>query len=90
MPIRREIICTLNTGDMSQVNHSVIQPIYDSNGLLSVDYRILEQLRSAALSSELRRSRLCAHRHLDDPIHEMLIGFCSDSYIRPHRHSTKT
>ncbi len=80
---------TFNTREMSQGNHSVIQPIYDANGLLAVDYSILEQLRNAARLSELKRSRLCAHRHLDDRIHEMLIGFCADSYVRPHRHSSK-
>lgn len=50
----------------------------------------LAELRRSASSAPLKRSRLCAHRDLTDPLHEMLIVLSHDSYVRPHRHSGKT
>lgn len=37
-----------------------------------------------------RRIRLCAHRNVDDTLHEMLIVHERDNYIRPHKHLHKT
>lgn len=75
---------------MKQEERSVIQPNYNLNGLLRVDRSIIKQLKEAAFSNKLKRARLCAHQNIDDKVHEMLIGFCYDSYIRPHRHTNKT
>jgi cupin fold WbuC family metalloprotein len=46
-------------------------------------------LKDQATRSPRRRARICAHRQNGDPVHEMLIAVCADSYIRPHKHVNK-
>jgi len=50
----------------------------------------IDELKLAALQSRRRRARLCAHPSTENQIHEMLIAFASDSYVRPHRHTNKS
>ena len=47
-------------------------------------------LHENATRSDRRRARLCAHRSSEDLLHEMLIVLAQGSYVRPHRHPTKT
>lgn len=47
-------------------------------------------LKQEALSVPRKRSRLCAHNDLKDPVHEMLIVLAHDTYIPPHAHNLKT
>lgn len=46
-------------------------------------------LKQQALSSNLKRARICTHRSNDDALHEMLIVISADSYIHPHKHTSK-
>ena len=46
----------------------------------------VEALKAEARRSPLRRARLCLHASHEDQIQEMVIAFCRDSYVRPHRH----
>lgn len=50
----------------------------------------LARLKEAALSAPRRRARLNLHREMESPVHEMLIAFCRDSLIPPHRHHGKS
>jgi cupin fold WbuC family metalloprotein len=50
----------------------------------------LEELRDAAARAPLRRARLCLHGTHSDPVQEMVIAFCRDTYNRPHRHHGKS
>jgi cupin fold WbuC family metalloprotein len=50
----------------------------------------VEFLKQQASKSPRRRSRICAHRHSDDALHEMLIALCADSYVHPHKHVNKS
>jgi cupin fold WbuC family metalloprotein len=47
-------------------------------------------LKEKAQQSSKGRSRICAHKHPEESLHEMLIAISSESYIRPHRHLKKT
>jgi cupin fold WbuC family metalloprotein len=47
-------------------------------------------LVNSTQKSLLKRSRICAHKDNEDLIHEMIIHFSKDSYIRPHKHINKT
>ena len=47
-------------------------------------------LKNAAKKSVRQRARICTHSSPDSLIHEMFIGITSRSYIRPHKHLTKT
>lgn len=46
-------------------------------------------LKQQALSSERKRARICTHRSNEDPLHEMLLAICANSYIHPHKHNKK-
>lgn len=50
----------------------------------------INMLIEKAKHNELGRVRLCAHRHIDDRLHEMFIAIRGNSYIRPHRHVGKS
>lgn len=49
-----------------------------------------DTLQAAALADPLKRARLCLHRDINDTVHEMIIVFHRDSYVRPHRHLHKS
>lgn len=46
-------------------------------------------LVEAALQSPRRRARVCAHRHPDDLLHEMIVVLTPDSYLIPEKHVVK-
>ncbi len=46
--------------------------------------------RENAHQLDTKRSRICFHRDSKDPIHEMMITFHKDTYVRPHKHLSKT
>ncbi|MHB8834636.1 MAG: WbuC family cupin fold metalloprotein [Candidatus Methylomirabilia bacterium] len=46
----------------------------------------VEALKAEARRSPLRRARICLHASHEDQVQEMVIAFCRDSYVRPHRH----
>jgi cupin fold WbuC family metalloprotein len=55
-----------------------------------VDSQWIDRLKSIALHSPLRRSRLCLHRSDDDRLHEMIIALARDCLFQPHRHPIKS
>ena len=50
----------------------------------------IEFLKRQALTSARKRARICAHKTNEDALHEMLIVIAAASYIRPHRHVSKS
>lgn len=46
-------------------------------------------LKARVGATARKRIRLCAHRHVDDDLHEMLIVLDRGTYIRPHKHLDK-
>jgi cupin fold WbuC family metalloprotein len=50
----------------------------------------IDFLKSRLPSSPLGRVRVCAHASDLDTLHEMVIAMGRETYIRPHRHLTKT
>ena len=59
-------------------------------GIIEINQRHLDQLKQAARQAPLRRARFCLHRDENDKVHEMVIAFCRDSYVPPHRHRNKS
>ena len=55
-----------------------------------IDYENINFLKQKAKESFLKRARYCLHNSHSDLIHEMIIVFCKNSYIRPHKHLNKT
>lgn len=58
--------------------------------IIEIKQTDLDLLKSEAKKSSLRRARLCLHKNSDEQVHEMIIAFCFDSYVTPHRHVNKT
>ena len=46
-------------------------------------------LQKGAEQSRRRRARLCAHRDVDDKLHEMIVVLMQDAYLIPEKHITK-
>ena len=63
---------------------------YNDREVIEVGADMLAELRQAAWHDKLGRARLCLHHHTDDKVHEMIIAFRGDSYVRPHRHHDKS
>ena len=61
-----------------------------SQDVIEIGRDSLDLLKQEAESAPLRRSRYCLHRDTNDPVQEMIIAFCKDSYVPPHKHSGKS
>ena len=64
--------------------------LYPLEKVVTVDAATVEALKQGAAKNPRRRIRLCAHRSVDDRVHEMLIVHTKDTYVRPHRHTGKS
>ena len=64
--------------------------LYTDERLVTVGSRDIEELKDLATRNRRKRIRLCAHRDVDDKVHEMLIVHAKDAYVRPHKHLTKS
>jgi cupin fold WbuC family metalloprotein len=64
--------------------------LYGEDPIVTVDAGDIAAMKRAAESNPRRRIRLCAHRSVDDQVHEMLIVHTSDTYVRPHKHLGKS
>ncbi|MBM3804015.1 MAG: cupin fold metalloprotein, WbuC family [Acidimicrobiia bacterium] len=57
--------------------------------LIEVTPGMVAQLKADAAKESLRRARLCLHPDPGHSLHEMIIAFTRDTYVRPHRHRNK-
>lgn len=73
----------------AHANRPVVDIERDPSGDIIVSRADMDLVISAAVESSLGRSRILAHPGPSASIHEMLIAFTKDSYIRPHRHTSK-
>lgn len=55
-----------------------------------VDQRDIEWLKAKAAKNQRKTVRLCAHRSVDDLLHEMLIVHSKGAQVRPHKHPNKS
>lgn len=60
--------------------------IFSTEDIVEVNMKRIEGLKMQANSASDRRFRLCLHRHAGEILHQSVIVFCQDAYIRPHRH----
>tara|TARA_B100002003_G_scaffold111468_1_gene103137 strand:+ start:426 stop:956 length:531 start_codon:yes stop_codon:yes gene_type:complete len=63
--------------------------LFTADDLVKVDANDIEELKQKARLNPRRRVRLCAHKDLNDSIHEMLIVHEKSCYVRPHKHINK-
>ena len=64
--------------------------LFTADDVVKVDANDIEELKQKAKHNRRKRIRLCAHKGLDDSIHEMVIVHEKSCYIRPHKHINKT
>lgn len=60
--------------------------IFNTEPVLEVDERLVEDLRQRAWKSPTRRFRLCLHTSIEETVQEMIVVHCRDNYSRPHSH----
>lgn len=71
---------------LTAVNEEVL---YADEPIVKVDECDVALLKEKASSNQRKRIRLCAHKDVQDKLHEMIIVLRNDTYIRPHRHVDK-
>lgn len=64
--------------------------LYSREPIFSITHRPMTDLRRLAAESPLGRARICAHHSPADVVQEMLIVVTRESYIRPHKHLSKS
>ena len=64
--------------------------LYGDEAVVKVSRADMESLKERAQLNPRKRVRLCAHKDIDDKVHEMLIVHTKDTYVRPHKHLTKS
>lgn len=57
--------------------------------ILIMTHDNIEKLKVLATKNPRQRVRVCAHRSMDDTVHEMIIVMTQGCYIRPHKHIGK-
>src|SRR5580704_9266068 len=63
--------------------------LYADERIVTIDAADIADLAGAAAVNPRRRIRVCAHRSVDDRLHEMVIVHTKDTYVRPHKHLGK-
>lgn len=63
---------------------------YSREPIFSITRKPMSGLRRLAAESPLGRARICVHQSPSDVVHEMLIVVTRESYIRPHKHLSKS
>lgn len=66
------------------------EAIFNTKNIIKFDNKDIQHLKQKALNNPLKRIRLCLHKDIQEPLHEMIIVVCKDVYIRPHKHIGKT
>ena len=73
--------------NLVKVNDEVF---YANDSIITFGVTEINFLKDTAKITPSQRSRICTHSSPDNLIHEMFIGLTARSYIRPHKHLTKT
>jgi len=67
----------------------MIKEKFGHGRIIKINKEEINKLKHRAQLAALRRARLCLHKNEKDPLQEMVIVLCKNSYIRPHRHKEK-
>jgi len=63
---------------------------FATEAVVKVSQEEIAALKRKSGTTARKRTRFCAHRDMDDQLHEMLIALKRDTYIRPHKHLSKS
>ena len=70
----------------TKINEEVL---YATDDVVQIEYSYIEKLKKNASRNPRKRIRICAHKNINDTIHEMLIVHEKSCYVRPHMHINK-
>lgn len=59
---------------------------FTKDDVVKVNRSIIDLLKNKSLKNKRKRIRLCAHKNINDELHEMFIVHKKGIYIRPHKH----
>ncbi|MBC8232339.1 cupin fold metalloprotein, WbuC family [bacterium] len=74
---------------MMQTKEISKEVFYADEPLVNVGGQDIEFLKARVGNTERKRIRLCAHKDVEDNLHEMFIVLSEETYIRPHKHLSK-
>ncbi len=57
--------------------------------IVSVGRPEMELLKERVRDNERKRIRLCAHKDIEDKLHEMFVVYVGETYVRPNNHLNK-
>jgi len=63
---------------------------YTQDTITKVTSDVIDFLKREASNNKRRRVRLCTHKDINDPVHEMLIVHAKNNYVPPHKHLYKS
>src|SRR4030042_3603215 len=72
---------------IKQINEEVF---IAEDRIVKAGYQDIEFFKVKSKNNQRKRIRLCAHRGIEDKVHEMLIVHTKDTYVRPHKHLNKS
>lgn len=72
-----------------EIDKKTEEVFYASGKIVTVSQAELAFLTAKAAQNPRRIARLCTHRDLSDPLHEMVIVNRRETYIRPHKNTLK-
>src|SRR4030067_2145029 len=63
---------------------------YFNESIITIDTGLIRRLKDSSRKDKLGRARVCLHSGPDAAVQEMIIAMDRKTYVRPHRHHTKT
>lgn len=79
---------TISSEDLhlSKFNNEVY---YAMDNIIKIGKTEIDWLKEKSMDNERKRCRICAHKDIDEKVHEMFIIHTKDTYVRPHKHINK-
>ncbi len=62
---------------------------YIIDDIIKIGKKEIDWLKEKSKDNERERCRICAHKDINEKIHEMFIVHTKDAYVRPHKHINK-
>lgn len=59
------------------------------DSIVKIERSEIENLKNRSKSNKRKRIRFCAHKSIENNLHEMFIVHTNDTYVRPHKHLNK-
>ncbi len=74
---------------MILTNKESKEVLYSAEGIVKLSLSDINSLKEMAVLNPQKKIRLCAHRGINDSLHEMFIIHTKNYYVRPHKHIGK-